>query len=479
MSKEYIPVIGIEIHVELKTKSKMFSSAPVSYGEEVNSQVNIFDLAFPGTLPTVNKQAVNFGIQISKALNMDISKVLTFDRKNYFYPDLPKGYQITQQDNPIGSDGYVDITLDDGTIKRIGVERAHLEEDTAKQLHFPDYTLLNYNRAGTPLVEIVSKPDIRSSAEAGKYVEMIKQIVTFLGVSDGKMEEGSMRCDVNISLMEKGSSKFGTKVECKNLNSIANVRSAVEYEIARQTDLLNRGLVVEQETRRYNDSKSCTVLMRKKTDAVDYKYFKEPNISPIGLSDTFINECIESMNMLPWDYRIKYQNLGLSNYEIGELLLSKENVDFFDEVMGYNVDNIKILWNYLMGDILSYTNKNEISLSTLEISKEALSNLCNIVNSQTISYNQGKEVLKELINGKKDVKRIIKNLGLEQVNDDKEILDIVIKVLDENEKSISDYLNGKDKAFGFILGQIMKSSGGKVNPNKAKEFALQEIEKRK
>ena len=292
---EFEPVIGIEIHVELKTKSKMFSSAPCNFGQAPNSMTVPFDFAFPGTMPVVNKEAVNFGIKVCSALNMNIARTLYFDRKNYFYPDLPKGYQITQQFHPIGTHGYVEIESQGKTI-RVGVDNAHLEEDTAKQIHLSDISLINFNRCGTPLIEIVSDPDMHSGEEAMKYVEAIREIVTYLGVSDGKMENGSLRCDINISLRPKGETKFGTKTECKNLNTIQNIRAAVDYEIARQTEILNAGGVVEQETRRYDEAQKKTVLMRKKTNAIDYKYFREPNIVPIDLDEAFIDDAIMSMN---------------------------------------------------------------------------------------------------------------------------------------------------------------------------------------
>lgn len=477
---EYTPVIGIEIHVELKTKSKMFSSGPVSYGKKINSQTTYLDLAYPGSMPTVNMEAVKFGIQVATAMKMDVARTLYFDRKNYFYTDLPKGFQITQNENPIGSDGVITITLADGTKKNIGVERAHLEEDTAKQTHFPKYTLVDYNRCGTPLIEIVSRPDMHSPEEAIKYVEAIHEIVTYLDVSDGKMEEGSMRCDVNISLMEKGSNIFGTKVECKNLNSIMNVKSCLEYEIARQTEILNRGEKVEQETRRYNDSKGITELMRKKTDAVDYKYFREPNISPIALSCKFINNAISSMKHLPDYYVDKFTSLGLNSYQISQLLPDKNYAYFYDECFSYQVNSSKILWNLLMGDILSYVNKKEIKLQELQINKEELVNLSNEISSEAISYQQGKDVLSELLkDSSKTTKQIIKELNLGQVNDGNIINDIVTKVIGNNEQSIKDFLRGKDKALGFIVGQVMKESKGKVNPNKAKELVLVKIEEYK
>lgn len=470
------PVIGIEIHVELKTRSKMFSRAPVSFGEMPNTRTVPYDFGYPGVMPLVNKKAVELGIKISKALNMKIARTLYFDRKNYFYADLPKGYQITQQDRPIGSDGYIEITTSKG-VKKIGIERAHLEEDTAKQLHLGDMTLVDYNRAGTPLVEIVSRPDIRSGEEAARYVEGIKETVIYLEASDGKMEEGNLRCDVNISLMPYGAEKFGTKVEIKNLNSIANVKAALDYEIERQTQLLLSGKEVEQETRRYDEGLKQTVLMRKKTNAVDYKYFREPNIVPIDLAEEFIEKAIESMNKLPRDYRVELLEHGLSNYEIEELLRDRRFMLYYEEVLSLGVKNPKLLWNYLMGDILSYLNKNEITLKDLKFSKEKLAEFVDMIADGKINSKQGKEVLDLMFNSGRSPREIASKLGLEQVTDERVIVDIVSKVLEENPQSVSDYKAGKDRALGYIVGQVMKASQGKANPALAKRIVLEHLSK--
>lgn len=469
------PVIGIEIHVELKTKSKMFSSGPVTFGKMPNTQTVIYDLGFPGVMPKVNKNAVRFGIQVCKALNMKIDRTLYFDRKNYFYSDLPKGYQITQQDHPIGSDGYIEVETSSGT-KRIGIERAHLEEDTAKQFHLGDMSLVDYNRSGTPLIEIVSKPEIRSGEEAAKYVEGIKEIVTYLGVSDGKMEEGNLRCDINISLMPYGSKVFGTKVEIKNLNSIANVKAALDYEIVRQSEILLSGGTIDQETRRYDESKKSTVLMRKKTNAVDYKYFRDSNIIPVKMSEDFIENTINDMEKLPSYYRKTLKALNLSSYEIEELIRSKEFVIYFLNVMDSGCQDAKLLWNYLMVDLMSYLNKKEISLPDLKFSQEDLKNLINMIYSKEINSKQAKELLELMVETGKSPLDLKNELGLEQVNDVDALLEIVKKVLSENQQSISDFKAGKDKALGYIVGQVMKMSQGKANPAMAKEMILKEIQ---
>ncbi len=471
---EFEPVIGIEIHVELKTKSKMFSSAPCTFGEAPNSQTVPLDLGFPGTMPVVNEEAVIYGIKICSAMHMNIAKTLYFDRKNYFYPDLPKGYQITQQFHPIGTKGYVEINIG-GKMVKVGVDNAHLEEDTAKQVHLSDISLLNFNRCGTPLLEIVSEPDMHSGEEAMKYVETIREIVTYLGCSDGKMENGSMRCDINISLRPKGSTKLGTKTECKNLNAISNIRAAVDYEIMRQTEILLSGGAVEQETRRYDENKKMTVLMRKKTNAIDYKYFREPNIVPIDLDDGFIYDAVHSMNKLPNQYRVELKEIGLGDYEIEELLKDREFVTYFEDCISLGVKNPTTLWNFLMVDILGYLNKNNILLSELKFSKDHLVLLINFINQGKINSKQAKEVLSEMFATGRNPADVIKEKGMEQISDSSAIEKIVDDVLSLNAQSISDWQRGKDHALGYLVGQVMKQSKGKANPSLAKSLILEKI----
>ena len=468
------PVIGIEIHVELKTYSKMFSSAPCSFGKMPNTQTVPYDLGCPGTMPIVNKQAVIDGIRISHALHMSIDRLIQFDRKNYFYTDLPKGYQITQQEHPIGSDGYLDVETDRG-VRRIRIERAHLEEDTAKQLHLGDMSLVDYNRAGTPLVEIVSRPDIRTAEEAMKYVEAIREIVTFLDVSDGKMEEGSMRCDVNISLRPVGADKLGTKCEIKNLNSIANVRSALEYEIKRQSEVLLSGNQVRQETRRYDESKKQTSLMRIKTNAIDYKYFREPNIVPIQISEEFIEKAIKTMHKLPSEYKKELIAAGLSSKEAEVLLASRDLVDYFDSVSALGVKDLKILWNYLMGDLSAFLNKDMKSISDFKFTEGDLKDFCNLVSEGKINSKQAKQVIGEMYLEGTNPNKIVKDLGLEQVSDTQAIEKIVDEVLSANAQSVTDFKAGHDRALGYIVGQVMKASRGKANPSIAKELILKKI----
>ena len=470
-------VIGIEIHVEMKTKSKMFSSAPVLFGAEPNTLVRPLDIAFPGTMPLVNKQAVINAIRVSNALHMSIDNELWFDRKNYFYSDLPKGFQITQDKRPIGRDGYVEIKTKNG-IKRIEIERLHMEEDTCKQLHMSNYSLLDYNRAGTPLVEIVSRPNIRSGEEAMKYVEQIKSIVQFTDVSDGKMEEGSLRCDVNISLRPIGSEKFGTKVEIKNLNSLSNVEKAIEFEIIRQQKLLLAGIPVEQETRRFDEMRKETVLMRKKTDAVDYKYFTEPNITPIKLSDEFIKNAIETCPELASSKRNRYINdLKLSEYDADILLQDKAVSEYFDKTIKFNA-NPKLLVNWIMVDIASYLNKNNYSISDLKLSPEHLSDLVKLISEGKISSKQAKDVFLDIVETDASPIDVANKLGIVQMSDENAIMDLVIEALNENPQAIEDFKNGKDRAVGFLVGQIMKKSRGKANPAMTSKLVIQELKKR-
>lgn len=471
-------IIGLEIHVQMKTKSKMFSSSPNSFSRYPNTEVTAFDMAYPGTMPTVNKQAVINAIRVANALHMTIDHTLYFDRKNYFYSDLPKGFQITQQFRPIGKEGYLDVLDKNGNVKRIGIERIHMEEDTCKQLHFASYSLLDYNRAGTPLVEIVSKPDIRSGTEAMHYVEAIRNIVVYTLTSDGKMEEGSLRCDVNVSLRPFGVEKFGTKVEIKNLNSTKNIEAALDYEIARQASCLLSGIPVAQETRRFDEASGKTVLMRVKTDAVDYKYFPEPNITPIALSDEFVQNAIDTCPELYDAKKARYIAMGLSETD-AEIILSELAMSTYFEAAVAGAKNPKTVANFLIVELNSYLNKNGISIAEIPL-KPAL--LCEVANRQEEGYTHKQcgdmlsyclehegEGTEEAIKAKNIVK---------QSNDDGLVLEFVTKVLDANPQSIEDFKNGKDRAVGFLIGQVMKEAKGKVNPASVAKIMNIELRKR-
>ena len=468
---EFEAVIGLEIHVEMRTKSKMFSSGPVTFGEEPNTQVNIFDMGFPGVMPVVNKQAVINALRMCNALHMEIDDTIIFERKNYYYSDLPKGYQITQEFRPLGKNGY--LLIGD---KKIGIERLHMEEDTCKQLHYSDFTLLDYNRAGIPLLEIVTKPEIRNGVEAAKFVEKIRSIATYLGVSDGRMEKGSIRCDVNISLKEKGTSKFGTKVEIKNLNSISNIEKALDYEIARQSDLLESGETIKQETRRFDESKKQTVSMRVKQDAVDYKFFTDPNIAPIKLSKEFIAKAINNSPELAESKIERYKSIGLSEYK-SELLTSDKDIsEYFDEGIKLGA-NPKLLANWIIGDIQSVLNKEDISITQFKIAPSKMVELLNLIECGKISNAQAKEFFGEIL--EKDIsieELLIKNGTL--VNDEKMLQEVVVEVLDSNRQTIVDYKNGKDKALSYLVGLVMKKTNGKANPVVVNKLVREELERR-
>ena len=471
------PVIGLEIHVEMKTKSKMFSSAPVKFGDEPNTDVAPLDMAFPGTMPVVNKQAVINAIRVSHALHMNIDNELYFDRKNYFYSDLPKGYQITQQHRPIGKEGYLIIQTSNGE-RKIEIERLHMEEDTCKQLHSWDCTLLDYNRAGVPLIEIVSKPDIRSGEEAMKYVEKIRSIVSFLDVSDGKMEEGSLRCDVNISIRPIGSKYLGTKVEIKNLNSIANVQKAIDYEFDRQVQALINGEEITQETRRFDEASKTTILMRVKTDAVDYKYFIEPNIPPIKLSNEFINHAIESSNELAEAKLERYKKLGLNEYDSNLLIQNKDIALYFDEAVKFG-GSPKLIANWIIGDIQSILNKENISINDFPINANTLSKIVMAIDEKKISNKQARDIFyKHISDLSLNIDSLIKEVGGSLINDENVLINLIKEIIDANPQSVLDYKNGKDRAVGFLMGQLMKKTQGKVNPGVANKLIVNELNRR-
>lgn len=473
---EYDVVIGIEIHCELKTKSKMFSSAPTSFGMTANTCLNEIDLGHPGTLPCVNKEAVKKAIEACTALHLEIDPLVKFDRKNYYYSDLPKGFQITQQFHPIGKNGYIDIMVN-GESKRIRINRIHMEEDTAKQFHLKDETLIDYNRAGTPLIEIVSEPDMTCGTEAQEYVEALRQTLLYLGVSDVKMEEGSMRCDVNISLKPKGSNVFGVKNEIKNLNSISNVQKAIDYEILRQKEILDNNGIIEQATRRFDEATKTTILMRKKEGSVDYKFFPEPNIFPIMLDKEWIKQIQDNLPELPQARKNRYkEKYGLQDYDIQLLIDNKELADYYEEVMK-KAKNAKVACNWVITELQALLSKNNLNINQNPIKACDLGELVNMIDDGTISGKQGKVVFEEMITGK-NPKYIVEEKGMKQMSDSSALLAMINEVLDENPQSIVDFKNGKDRAIGFIVGQVMKKSKGQANPAMTNQLVKEEILKR-
>lgn len=473
---KYETVIGIEIHCELKTKTKMFSSAPVAFGEVANTCVNEIDLGQPGTLPCLNKEAVRLAIKAATALQCEIDPLITFDRKNYYYSDLPKGYQITQQFHPIGSNGMVTIETEAGK-KDIRVNRIHMEEDTAKQFHSEAGTLIDFNRSGTPLVEIVSEPDMRNGAEAAAYVEKVRTMLYYLGVSDVKMEEGSMRCDVNVSIHEAGTNVFGTKTEVKNLNSISNVQKAIDAEVKRQSEVLENGGVIIQATRRYDETQKTTILMRKKEGSVDYKFFPEPNISPIRLSNTWIKDIQANMEELPDARKARYMNdYSLNNYDADVLVANRELSDFFDLVCTHT-KHYKKAANWVIVELSAALNKDNIKIHDNPCNPKYLASMINMVEAGEISGKQAKVVFEEIMKGK-DPKAVVEEKGMKQMSDSSALLGIVNSVLDANPQSIEDFKNGKDRAVGFLVGQVMKASKGQANPAMTNQLIQEELKKR-
>jgi aspartyl-tRNA(Asn)/glutamyl-tRNA(Gln) amidotransferase subunit B len=471
-------IIGLEVHVELKTKSKVFVPSHNAFGNEPNSNVGPADLAYPGTLPVLNEEAVNYAMKAAMALNCDIATHMTFDRKNYFYPDNPKAYQITQDEHPIGENGWIDIEVD-GKKKRIGITRVHMEEDAGKLTHGDDgYSYVDYNRAGTPLIEIVSEPDIRTPAEAHAYLEKLKNIIQYTGVSDVRMEEGSLRCDANISLRPIGQEEFGTKAELKNLNSFSFVEKGLEYEEKRQEKVLLSGGVVEQETRRYDEKTKETILMRIKEEADDYRYFPEPDLASVYIDEAWKEKIKNEIPELPDERRERYaKELGLSEYDAGVLTSSKEMADFFESTIAEGADT-KQASNWLMGEVSAYMNKHLKELPELAITPEALAKLIKLIEDGTISSKIAKKVFAEIVEKGGDPEKIVKEKGLVQISDPDELKKIINQVLDENEQSVTDFKNGKDKALGFLVGQTMKATKGQANPPMVNKILKEELENR-
>ena len=471
-------VIGLEVHVELKTDSKMFSSAPAHFGAEPNTNTNVVDWGYPGVLPVVNQRAIDFGMRAALALNCTISQHTKFDRKNYFYPDNPKAYQISQFDQPIGHDGWIEIEVE-GVTKKIRIERVHLEEDAGKNNHGSDgYSYVDLNRQGTPLIEIVSEADMRSPEEAYAYLEAVKQIIQFTGVSDVKMEEGSMRCDANISLRPIGQEEFGTKAELKNLNSFNFVRRGLAHEEIRQAKVLLSGGVIQQETRRYDEVTGETILMRVKEGSSDYRYFPEPDIPNLEIDDAWVERVRQSIPEMPKARRLRYVNeLGLPEYNAMVLTQTKEMSDFFEEMLNKKAD-AKQASNWLMGEVSAYLNSEKLELAETKLTPENLAGMITLIEDGTISSKIAKKVFRELILNGGDAKKVVEAKGLVQLSDPAQLLPMINEVLDNNAQSIEDFKNGKDRAVGFLVGQIMKATKGQANPGVVNQLLNQELAKR-
>ncbi|WP_171302016.1 Asp-tRNA(Asn)/Glu-tRNA(Gln) amidotransferase subunit GatB [Enterococcus cecorum] len=471
-------VIGLEVHVELKTDSKIFSPAPAHFGAEPNSNTNVIDWGYPGVLPVMNKRALEFGMKAALALNCEISKHTHFDRKNYFYPDNPKAYQISQFDQPIGHDGWIEIEVE-GKKKKIRIERVHLEEDAGKNMHGNEgYSYVDLNRQGTPLIEIVSEADMRSPEEAYAYLEALRSIIQFTEVSDVKMEEGSMRCDANISLRPYGQEAFGTKTELKNLNSMTFVKKGLAYEEKRQAKVLLSGGEIKQETRRFDEKTNTTILMRVKEGSSDYRYFPEPDIPRFEIDDAWIERVRQSLPEMPAKRRERYINeLELPEYDAMVLTQTKEMSDFFDATIENGAD-AKLASNWLMGEVSAYLNSEKLELNQSKLTPESLAGMIQLIVDGTISSKIAKKVFQELMKNGGDPKVIVKEKGLIQLSDPAQLLPIINEVLDNNTQSIEDLKNGKDRAVGFLVGQIMKATKGQANPGVVNQLLKQELGKR-
>ena len=474
----YKAVIGLEVHCELETKSKNFSGAPNTFTEAVNTNVATVDLGLPGVLPVPNKEAVRKALLTAMALHCANPDEVIFDRKNYYYADLPKGFQITQVTKPMGINGYLDIMVN-GRMKRVDIHQLHLEEDTARLEHYPKYSLIDYNRSGIPLIEIVTEPCLESADEAVTFLEDLRDVFLFLGVSEAKSNYGQMRCDVNISLMEEGANELGTKVEMKNINAFNNVRLAILYEIKRQSELLSRGEKVIQETRRIGED-GKTYSMREKVDAVDYKYFIEPNIPSTPLTDEYLSELRNSLPELKLDRYLKYvSEYGMSEYDAKVLSKERGVSDYFEEVISYGSD-VLLTVNFVTTTILSTLNKLEIAIDELFITPKMLSGVVDYVYEGKMSLDAAKKLLYKAIDEKTDPNELIKKENMVQINDEETLRTLIIEIMDDNLEIVRQYVeDGNMGAINFFIGQTMKRSNRQANPNKSMEIIKRELERRK
>ena len=458
-------VIGLETHVQLSTKTKLFSRASTAFGASPNTNVNLIDCGLPGVLPSVNKEAFYKAIRFGMAVNAQINQTSIFDRKNYFYADLPKGYQITQMDLPIVLGGSIDIQLEE-SVKTINITRAHLEEDAGKSIHdeYDGFSAIDLNRAGTPLLEIVSEPEISNAKEAVAYMKAMHQLVTYLDVSDGNMAQGSLRCDANVSIRKKGVKELGTRTEIKNINSFKFIEKAINFEIKRQIKILEDGQKVTQETRLYDSSKDETRPMRSKEFANDYRYFPEPDLLPVIISDQEIQKIRDEFPELPKEKEARYQEeFGVSEYDSQIISSSKSMADFFDASLK-KTKNYSLLSNWLIGEISAYLNKGQIEIHESKLTADNVAMLINRIDDQTISGKIGKSIFEEMCLSGSTPDEIIESQGLKQISDDGAIEEIIMTVINENPSQVEAYLGGKDKLFGFFVGQVMKLTEGKANP---------------
>ncbi len=466
---EYETVIGIEVHTELSTQTKAFCNCSTEFGGEENTHCCPICIGMPGMLPVLNEKVVEYGVRAGLATNCSINKYTNQDRKNYFYPDLAKGYQVTQDLLPTCFDGHIDIELEEGT-KRIGLTRIHLEEDTGKLTHDEAGSFIDYNRCGVPLIESVSEPDISSAKEARAYLETLRNILRYIDVSDCKMNEGSFRTDINISVRKIGDSKLGTRTEMKNLNSFSNVEKSIEAETKRQIDILEAGGEIIQETRRWDEATQTTISMRTKGDAADYRYFRDPDLRPTILTDEYIEAIKNSLPELPNAKKARYmKEYDLSNYDASQLVGSQKIANFFEKAVEA-CDNAKSVTNWIMRDIFSRLDEDQKEDAAIPFKPELLGEMIKLIDKGTISNNIAKEVFEEMWITGKDPATIVDEKGLTQISDDGALIEIAKEVLEANEKSVQDYLGGNERAMKALMGQMMKKTKGKANPQKVTEI---------
>ncbi|MEP7312245.1 MAG: Asp-tRNA(Asn)/Glu-tRNA(Gln) amidotransferase subunit GatB [Pseudomonadota bacterium] len=464
---EWETVIGLEIHAQLATKSKIFSGSPTQYGAEPNTQADLVDLGYPGVLPVLNGEAVRMAVKFGLAVDAAITRRSVFARKNYFYPDLPKGYQISQYELPVVARGQLDVVQEDGSVKRVGITRAHLEEDAGKSLHegHVGVSAIDLNRAGTPLIEIVSEPDMRSAKEAVAYMKKVHTLVRYLEICDGNMQEGSFRCDANVSVRRKGAEKFGTRAELKNLNSFRYVEKAINLEVTRQIDILEAGGKVVQETRLYDSAKDETRSMRSKEEANDYRYFPDPDLLPVVIDEVYIEAVRASLPELPDQKAARFQQqYGLSLYDAGVLTASAEMAAYFESVAALTPGEAKLAANWVMGDLSAALNKDNLDVTASRLSAVQFGGLLQRIADDTISGKIAKEVFEVMWAEGQSADAVIEARGLRQITDTGAIESQIAAIMAANPKQLADYRAGKDKLFGFFVGQVMKATGGKANP---------------
>jgi aspartyl-tRNA(Asn)/glutamyl-tRNA(Gln) amidotransferase subunit B len=474
---EWDIVIGLEVHAQLATQSKIFSAASTAYGALPNTQACELDLALPGTLPVLNQAAVNMAIKFGLSIGAHISPISIFARKNYFYPDLPKGYQISQFDHPTIQGGSLNIHLDDGQTKTIRITRAHLEEDAGKSYHedFHGQSGLDFNRAGTPLLEIVSEPDLTSAKEAVAYLKTLHALVCYLEICDGNMQEGSFRCDVNVSLKPKGSQILGTRTEVKNVNSFRYVEKAIHYEVARQKSILEKGGTIRQETRLYDPTEDETRALRSKEDANDYRYFPEPDLLPLHISSEDIESVLKTLPELPEQKRLRFKiDYELNDYDANNLVSTRELANFYENTCQLSSASPKLVANWIMGDLMGYLNKENCDISKSPINEKSLAHLLDRIQDNTISGKIAKMIFESMLNKEGTVDEIIEKKGLKQLTNTDEIQRVIHEVLNNNPEQLNAYRAGQDRLFGFFVGQVMKLTQGKANPQQVNEL-LKEI----